>query len=154
MIFNAIMHGGGSLEFETGVWTPLSAEAAPTIYFSKQHDKPPTAVWMMRLNDSGYSAGTPEGWEYLYWADITSAHIGVNSSYSFGYVNILRIHPSSSSYFLVSTSTLHQTIDETGDGTESHPRTYVSETGFCPNLQKSGSGRWPINNYKWFAIWI
>lgn len=150
MIFNAIMHGGGSAlfeEYETGVWSPTSDVTTPrtAIPFAKTHDTPPAFVIMQ---DTDLDTLPSSAMSFSFAIDYKSLSSGATLMEGSTIGHYCYIAKSTGSYYVLKYSAKTNSASDV-----SYFRYWADES----NLYAVGGAsnrKWCSDRtYKWIAAW-
>ena len=144
--------GGGSIEMETGTYTPSSNTARPTISFTNSHSVPPAFVMISDTSSaSGITSNSNTSWSIVDnyrwngagWPYSTSATRYGLVTYSYR----------SSNSTTASSIQIQYNSDNTGTSDTSYYQYWATKSNFKPGSNSTSrywrSGR----SYKWVAIW-
>lgn len=149
--------GGGSVEIETGTWTPTSdTNGTLKVNFTDTHDTTPTIVM---LTDTEATDHTYAGRWFLYLDNERLAQMGGTDLITLSSDGTSKLYGIARSVYNTSNNNGSQAgrlIKKiSGSAGDDEIRdTYVSTAWFCPFTYQNSSPFKSGRSYKWVAIWL
>lgn len=147
--------GGGSLEVETGTFTPTTDVARPEISFTNTHTLPPCYVSIYDVGDTIQPSNSAVGMTYIdTYRLLGTGYVYSSSKLRYGTIQYIYRGTSTTS---LNTGTVHFTYNSDtplpSNGSTSYARYWATESKFYPYTNSTTRYFYSGRSYKWVAVW-